>query len=258
MRPMINLAALLALASPCVASPADYEWSPSGTGMVLRKSGRQVGYLEAGKYRPLGSDGRFGDVTDPPVPAPSTIKEGVPSFGVVQSQVPQKESYTVNGKDVRRGQALDILAGKGELTDDSKKLRLTFNIADPAIRQRAVHEWQTNPATQGLRDLVLVQEYAPGEWAVSGVALPQGVVLQAPPDQAGRGKVIWVANDYPGVEKLAEYVRRADPNFKPNQVPNPAAPLLPGLPDLSKIPPWVLAAVGAAAALLFLHREKKV
>lgn len=255
MRPIGAFILALLLASVCQGAPADYTWHESGKGMILRKDGKQVGYLEAGKYFPLGADWRFGDSCEPPVPAPCSFRDGMVCYGVFPHKVAQESGYRVNGKDVGQQEAFRALGDRKDgLADDTAKLRLTVVLPDEVARQRILQDVRTHPAFSDLRGKLLVQEYAPTEWATSQVGIPPGVLLQTPPDREGRGKVLLLLKDYPGPDRLAEYVRRADPRFQPDKVPDPNSPL--AVPDwVQRIPVWAWLAAGMGVGLVLTNKK---
>jgi hypothetical protein len=181
----------------------------------------------------------------------------VPNFGVMQTKLNGSTSHhSINGRSVTEEDALAALQGK--LTDDSQKLRLTI-IGPQEKRQVVLADWNASPSLAALKDKVLVQGYDPTHWAVANAGFrttgQPNIYLQAPD-----GKVLHRQDDYRGPDKLAEAIRKADPNYQPNNDPdlnksNPPSPS-PSF-DLSHVPGWCCAAGAAGAAFLVLRRRKR-
>jgi hypothetical protein len=157
-----------------------------------------------------------------------------------------REEYRVGGKAVSREEALQALQA-GQLSDDSQKLRLT--VIGSTEEQKQV--LAALPAD--VRDKWLIKAYSPSAWAVKNAGFKTDghptVYLQAP-----GGKVLHRQDD---ADRVAEAVRRADPNYDPAKDPDlrkPKAPDRPApAPDNSQNPwsGWVAAGIVALAALLW-------
>lgn len=164
----------------------------------------------------------------PPAPAPAPEQpdesatrppsEPLPTWathGVAADKIGGGEQYHLNGKAVSRQQALDALTS-GNLTDDSAKLRLTVIGTEPD-RKAVVGDLRAAPALAEFRERLLVQDYPPEHWAVRDA----GFVTTGKPTiylQAPSGKVLHRQDDYQGgAEELAQAIRKADPNYRPEK-----------------------------------------
>ena len=110
------------------------------------------------------------------------------------------------------------------------KIHVTV-IGNDDERARVVNDIKTDPAFVGLRDRLYVQDYKPEEWPVDPslgfIAGKPAIVVQSakgPTDPKG-GRVIFRTLDYAiGAAGLAEAIRKADPNYRPDQDPTPGKP----------------------------------
>jgi hypothetical protein len=166
------------------------------------------------------------------------------THGTDPERLTTREEYRLGGRVVSREEALKALQA-GQLTDDSKKPRLTV-IGSAEERQKVLAGL---PAE--VRDRFLVKDYAPDHWAVKGA----GFKTDGHPTvyvQAADGKVLHRQDDGEGV---VEAVRKADPNYDPRKdpdlrkAPQPAPPPAPA-PAPAEVPAWVWWAFTALAGLL--------
>jgi hypothetical protein len=181
----------------------------------------------------------------------------IPNFGIMQAKLNGSTSHhSINGRSVSEQDAFTALQGK--LTDDSQKLRLT--IIGPEDKRRPVlTDLAANAGLASLKDKVLVQSYDPSHWAVANAgfrATGQPTIYFQAPD----GKVLHRQDEYRGPDKLAEAIRKADPNYQPDKDPdlnknNPPSPS-PSF-DLSHIPGWCCVACAAGIGFLILCRRKR-
>ncbi|HLW66153.1 MAG TPA: hypothetical protein VKS79_12650 [Gemmataceae bacterium] len=245
-------------------TPVRIEWrsrddEPQQTYLFL--DGRQAGGYDVERDEWRSFDADKNDWSEPQALFPrrcvGAAGEVVANFGIMQTKLNGSASHhSINGRSVTEEDALAALQGK--LTDDSQKLRLT--IIGPDDKRRAVlADWNANPSLRALKDKVLVQGYDPGHWAVANSGFRTSgqptIYLQAPD-----GKVLHRQDEYRGPDKLAEAIRKADPNYQPNNDPDlnknnppPASPSF----DLSRVPGWCCAAGAAGAAFLILRRRKR-
>lgn len=189
------------------------------------------------------------------------------NFGVDESKLRRDppENYKLGGQGITRGEAMAAI-GKGEVPDDSKLLRLTVIGSEPE-RKAVLADLEGHPALAPYKGKLSVQAYAPDNWAVHRV----GFVTAGHPTiyvQAPGGKVLHRQDVYTGAEKLAEAVRRADPNYSPNKDPDltrpPAPSPRPALPDislpsldLSAVPSWLWAALAAGGGTWLILRRQQ-
>lgn len=143
---------------------------------------------------------------------------GASNFGISADKVSSESGYCLNGKKVSRG---DAFAAFGKLTDDSAKQRLTI-VGDESLRKKVKDDLATHPALAEWRDKLLVQDYAPDHWAVTGVGFAPGITLQSPAGSDGKAPVLFRMTSYAGPDVLAGALRKADPNYKPERDPDPS------------------------------------
>jgi hypothetical protein len=110
------------------------------------------------------------------------------------------------------------------------KLHVTI-IGSDDERARVVNDIKTDPSFAGLRDTLLVQDYKPGEWPVDPKlgfrAGKPAIIVQAAkgPGERKGGRVVFRCSDYSiGATGLAEAIRKADPNYRPDKDPTPTTP----------------------------------
>jgi hypothetical protein len=196
----------------------------------------------------------------------------VPSWqtsGVETDKIGRRDKVTLNGHEIDRRRALEVLA-KG-VPDDSKLPKLTV-IGGKADRDRVTKDLETHPALAPFRGKFAVQSYEPGDPMLKGLKFPDGSpsILIQRADRAVIGRNL--SGKYAGPEELAQALpgalRRADPDYDPMKdpdlikpvpvpVPIPVPAPSPSLPDLSKIPPvgWLVGGVGALILILSVTRR---
>ena len=216
-------------------APTNLEWhaDPDNAGyFYLYRGPKQIGawHPDGRGYLELLGDGNWSEARQPPIPLPTAA---VSNFGLDVNRVSGEARYCLNGKEVSRREAF---AAFGNLTDDSGKLRLTI-VGDAELRQRVRADLAAHPDLLALRDRLLVQNYSPEHWAVAGVGFAPGITLQPAPDANGKAPVLFRAVVYQGPEHLAEAIRKADPNYRPENDPqpgktNPSTPV-----DATPLPP---------------------
>jgi len=175
-------------------------------------------------------------------------------FGVDPDKISRGERYRIGGRDVSKREAIEQLgAPSGQIPNDAANLRLTVIGADED-RRRVLDDLAKSPALASWKDKLVVQDYAPTDWAVTGA----GFVTAGKPTlylQQPDGKVLLRLDQYDGPEALAEALRKADPNYRPDQDPNgkpkPQAPDESGGPALPSSLYWL---AGAVLLLLLLKR----
>jgi hypothetical protein len=136
----------------------------------------------------------------------------------------RKDSYTAHSTEAKR-----FVAEATAPSEDVTKLHLTI-IGQDADRAAVLNDIKSHPAFEGLRDRLLVQDYKPGEWAIDpSLGFRQDgkptIVIQEPkgPHDPKGGRVLWRSKDYRmGPEGLAEAIRKADPDYRPDKDPGPA------------------------------------
>jgi hypothetical protein len=187
--------------------------------------------------------GKADDQIDPPV-----------FFGVDRDKISSGERYRIGDREVTKHEAIEQLgAASGTIPNDAANLRLTV-IGSEEDRHHVLDDLTKSPALAPWKDRLVVQDYGPTDWAVAGV----GFVTSGKPNlyvQHPDGKVLLRLDEYPGPEALAEALRKADPNYRPDQDPNGQPKPQPtdasgssGLPSLLY---WL-----AGAGLLLLIRKR--
>jgi hypothetical protein len=244
---------------------------------VLWQGGKAAGLWcsERHQFWPWDADtGAWGAACTPPVAVPAGAPAGACAWCQEAPEDPVRlnfglnpdkllhdgeERYSVNGRPVTRDRVREALEAGG-LEDDSKKLRLTL-IGPEADRKQVLADLEAHPSLRPLRPGLLVQAYPPDHWAVKDA----GFLTTGKPTiyvQAPSGKVLHRQDGYRGPEKMAEAIRKADPNYNPARDPDLNRQVTPPVPDidLSKLPRWAWTLAGGAGVLLLLfllnHRNK--
>ncbi len=200
------------------------------------------------------------EVPPAPVPKVEAPPERPANFGVDRSRLPEGECCTVCGIPVSTALGRRLVAGGGTLDDDSGRWHLTVIGTEtecvPVLRDLASH-----PALATWRDRLLVQAYRAADWAVANIGLAThghpSIVVQTAPDAHGRGTVLHRQEDYQGgAEALAEALRHADPNYRPEADPDRRqAPVVP-TGDSASRPFWIINGVLGALLALSLWRKR--
>lgn len=173
---------------------------------------------------------------------------------------PKETQIRINGVPVSVRAARKMLEAKGNLADDSTRLRLTV-IGSAEECKRVIADLKTDPSLTPYRDRLLIQEYRPENAFVKNY----GFVTSGKPTiylQAPTGEVLHRQDTYRGATALAEAIRKAQPDYDPKKDPDQNKPTLSasGLVDLlRKIPvtAWVLMAAGVAYYLAQQNKEEK-
>lgn len=167
----------------------------------------------------------------PAPPAEATPKQDWHTNGVVRPPVTAPvEKYTAHSTEAKKflSEAIEAPEGKIHVT--------VIGNADECAR--VDNDIRTDPAFEGIREKLWVQTYVPGAWAI---APPLGFKAGKPsiyvqsakgPEDPKGGRVIYRAMDYSvGATGLAEAIRKADPNYRPDLDPGPHKPTPPSLPN---------------------------
>lgn len=251
----------------------DAEWrirSDDPGRFYLYRSGVQVGGWDANQKRWMDYDASRNAWQDgyPPwfasqLTGARDTQVGQIFFGVDRKNVPQQETFSVNGHRVEYHKAAEAF-GDDTLSDDSGKLRITVCGTKEAC-DTVLSDLKSNSATASMSNKFLVQAYRPGTWPVEVFKCPPGegffLSITGPPNKRSQGVEYHTQAAYEGPEKLAlamhEALRRADPNYQPDKTPDlskpkpPPAPS-PSSPDGGDIWPWAIAAI-----LAFLFGGKR-
>ena len=159
-------------------------------------------------------------------------------FGVDRKEVPQTETFSVNGQRVPFRAAKEVF-GSDTLLDDSGKLRIAM-CGTKEVCDTVMSDMKSHPALASLSSKFLVQAYRPGTWPVEVFKRPAGegffLSILGVPDKKYRAAEYHSQVAYEGPEKLAQAMdgalRRADPNYQPNKTPDltkpKPPPVLPG------------------------------
>lgn len=202
--------------------------------------------------------------------ANSRVRKSADPFpGGVSPKRIKGPSYHASGEKARQY----VAEIKREGPTDGKLHLTVIGTADE--RARVVNDIKTDAAFDTLRENLLVQDYSPEEWPVDpSLGFQPGkpaILLQAgkgPNDPRG-GRVLDRAADYSmGPERLAEAVRKADPDYKPEDDPGPAndddEKKPPPKPGPAKCPlginkanvPYVIGAVALFAIIALMPRKE--
>lgn len=142
------------------------------------------------------------------------------NFGLDLKQLGQPaRKTTINGQEVSRDKAFEALVG-GKLPDDKGLLRLTA-IGPKEFTGKVLEDLARQPDLKGK---LLVQTYTPDAWQVKDagfkVSAPQ-VYLTQP-----NGLVEYRDENYTaGPEGLFAAIRKANPNYRPENDPGPGGQL---------------------------------
>lgn len=158
------------------------------------------------------------------VPEPEGENHGINRAELDELTKGGKRTYWVNGREVGRPQALDVVSTGGlGLVDDSDRYHLSIVSYSPSTVKAVL----ADPKLTTLLGKVHVQVYSPTDW-VAKDRLKAPVTLQEPSPKGG--KVIWTA-DVIDAATLAEGLKRTDPNWKPEspapRMPDPVPPVAP-------------------------------
>lgn len=179
------------------------------------------------------------------------------NFGVIAEKLLKKDDrdiYTAQTPEAKKFVA-DVMSQ----SDSDIKIHVTV-IGSQEERDRVTRDIQKDPAFDSLRDRLYVQAYPPGHWAVNPAlgfptdGKPSIIVQTAKSSSDPRGgRVIYRTRDYSGgPKKLAEQIRRADPNYHPENDPGIASGFL-GLPNS-----WLYGALVLVGLLVLLPAKEGV
>lgn len=240
-----------------------YEWkeppkeTENGEGrFFLWRDGKMIGvwFPDHGHYRAwLGGD-NWGTPTTPPHPAPAKM-----NFGLDEEKIGSGHSITMNGKEITRSKALDMIE-KQRIPDDSKKFRLVI-IGPDADRKRVADAWGSMDAE--IRDRFAVWSVPADHWSLKDGETGETIFkCGGSPTvycQAPGGKVLHRQDSFGDVGDL-EAIRKAvkkydqkDPDLrKPD--PNKPAPNGPAEPVHPMLP--IAGLLGAAGAYYLVRKDK--
>lgn len=174
----------------------------------------------------------------------------------------QKYDSSITGRPCTTKEAIKAMEkgryGDGTVPDDSKLLRLSYIDPDKAKREAVRKSFETDKAFDGIRQAVVLATYDPKDPMVpKEFGFTEGTLLTEPD-----GKAIASTPNGWNAEVYAGEIRKRDPNFDPNKVPDPTkpspAPIIPSMPniDLQALSRHPLVLIAAAfAALMFLSRK---
>ena len=167
----------------------------------------------------------------PPEPAPvlaaQDTKADIQNFGLDPTKIGKEgERFHVASDEAKR-----FVEGLKDPADGGGAMLHLTVIGEDAEREKVLNDLKSHPALAPYRGKLLIQDYKPGEWAVEpSLGFQAGtpsIVIEAgkTPDDPKGGKVIWRANNYQaGPEGLAEALRKANPDYRPNLDPGPTVP----------------------------------
>jgi hypothetical protein len=195
-----------------------------------------------------------------PTAKSAAIGPEIQNFGLSPDKMGRRpDSYTAESSEAQRF----VQEAKGE-SGDGGKLHVTV-IGSESECATVVKDLHAHPALASVRDRLLIQDYRPSEWPVDpklgfqGNGTPTILVQSArgPADPKG-GKVLYRAMSYEGgPERLAEEIRKADPNYNPNLDPGPDRPSRRGCPLGFTHDHWLLI-VGALVVVFIIFSKPKV
>ncbi len=227
---------------------------------ALYYHGKQIGAmwvkgLKAGKY--FSFDKGIWTEAVSPISNPDyrpEMKHAEENFGLDKTKIHQPTPNTISGKACTKEEALKSIYG-AQVPDDGKKLRLTL-IGPKADCDQVLNDLKASKDFEKLKDLWLIQEYRPDEWAVQSGFKKDGkptIYLQT-----AEGKVLHRQDDYQGgVTQLVEAIRKADPLYDASKDPNVLQPPSNGLPGPLKDIPLPILLLGGGAVLLLIFNRKE-
>lgn len=222
-----------------------YEWrsfNDSTDDYALLFDGHQVGAYNAAKdsYRPYDRHtDKWGTACKPPIDPP------IKNFGVNLSATKPGTHYSVNGKEVSQEEADLRIASKVSLLGDPADTRKRVVVigSDEATKP-VLSGFKSNPELNALDKVYVVSAWRPDDWQVAR----SGFVIDGMPTiylMQHDGKVLYRRDDFEcGPTGLAEALRDADPDYKPESDPGPAMPLA----DFNN--PTTLLSLGACLAFV--------
>lgn len=159
--------------------------------------------------------------SDPPRPLPAGQDDNH-NYGIIEVGLVDAAPYSIDGRPASREELCQAVAGnrKGTLADDSDLVRVSVTSRSASFRNKVLQDLESDEVAN-LRDRVLVQAYSPEDWAVRGVAIREGVLIQQGLDAKGRGRVACeiLPEDYTGPGQLAEAIRKAAKGYDPDKNP---------------------------------------
>lgn len=216
-------------------------WDQDPTRVYLYKGKKQIGAydLDEHYYRELLNErtGEWAPNSKPPI--------SPPVFGVDTDKLPRQESYRLNGNEVRKDVAMEVLANG--LNDDTSKLRVTVVDPDQKGRQQIVEDLRKIPEGESFA----VREYDPKAWELSSGFSTTGtptIYFQAP-----NGKVLHRQDDYQGgAAPTIEALRKAKASYDPKMDPDLRKPQATSSTSYAS---YLLPALGGVLiALLYLRK----
>ena len=168
-------------------------------------------------------------------PATKSDPTETPLTGVIADKLASVERATIEGREISVQQLKDAL--KGEIPDDSKKLRIVVKGKDA---ERLGRDWYTDEKLKQCRDKYVFQPFLGPHWQAEKYA--DGVTFVLP-----SGEVL-ARGEYTTADDLVRGLESYDPS-KDKPLTKPAKKSGVG------IGVWVLAGI---AAMILLNRNKEV
>lgn len=187
-------------------------------------------------------------------------KKDIQNFGLAPDKMGHRpDTYTADSHEAKRF----IQEAKGEAGGTGMLHVTVIGTVDDCAP--VVNDLNTSPALAGVRDRLMIQDYRPNEWPVDPklgfqVNGKPTILVQAArgPNDAKGGRVVYRAMDYAGgPERLAEEIRKADPNYNPNADPGPERPDRRGCPLGFTRDHWLLI-IGAGVVVFIIFSKPKV
>jgi hypothetical protein len=188
-------------------------WYPSDTFNVRSYHDAKLAAVEAAKPKAL------------PIPEKHSTGDLWQTNGVEKDKLgTRREAYTATTDEAKK-----FIADAGADRDEIPKIHITV-IGTDDERAPVVDDIKTNPEFKEFKDRLHIQGYTPSDWAVDKDLGFQtngtpSIIVQlgkSKSDPKG-GKEIYRANNYNmGPKKLAEELRKSNPDYKPNLTPGPA------------------------------------
>ena len=212
---------------PCLSCVLHWTRHDDDQWDLMDRSGKQVGAYRpsTGTYLERLGDG-WGERSLPPVELPECCRKKAENYGVIAA--PEHHAgWSISGQPVAAGDAMRAL-GDPAIPDDAGKPYVLW-VGDQATGDRIKAD---------VGDRARVQSVPPGHWMTADrdgkPVYTQGIGLVG-----ADGKAVGHEATYRGPDQIAEGLRRSDPNWKPDTVPDLTPAPVPTIPALSSIPPAV-------------------
>lgn len=175
------------------------------------------------------------------------------NYGLDVSRLSHTPAYSAHGAEAN--EFVQEIVRRTPMVEAKDSAYHVTVIGTPDERAKVVNDIKTHKAFDGLRDRLLVQDYAPGEWAVDpklGFKTDgrPSIYVQTSANRGDPrgGRVVYRTRDYSlGPEGLASAIRKADPHYNPD--------IDPGINPFSIPQSWLIAGAVVIGAAVLLPKK---